>query len=534
MAYNLDTYKEPFWAKSGNFVRGRDPLGVQNSSIAVYSKLLPGMTNLTLRLRYYGMYLWLLDEYHNLPKESTFKQSTKAQYTFIRRAELITAFLMVNKYPNELSVVGNDYANTNIQQANDIGFYDIALGADQNKDTAKGSVYWDYNSGALGQYYAGSLFALNLVESKNGFFERTEEFGKNLAESYRKSLSIEAGILFLKRIHEGKLYLEDLGLLDEIALNKEFKDLPEGEFYFKMLLADDGLKNRTASQKITSQRKESLYLFLSLINDAEENLDIYNLPMNSYSTCLNKSKDEVSEANFGWYYYYLNELAHYSLESVFWGMLREMDLNNYTLEQFLSAITREVYERSKSLLGEYTELLISEMIPTLEVDNFNTLNYAKEIAGSIKREDGIEGIVNGIFMLLSLYRDNQHKLNEVSFYAKDHFLDSKYGNVLQIFETYIKTSQDLQFEGFTRRVICTLLNEHTAVAYNKMGSGEKNLLKFVLEDNYLVHIETMTPNFTNPRLRTLLNFTKDLGLVTEENKLTESGMALLNEMNFSR
>ena len=62
MSYNLEKYKEPFWAKSGNFVRGRDPLGVQNSSISVYATLLPGMTNLTLRLRYYGMYLWLLVE----------------------------------------------------------------------------------------------------------------------------------------------------------------------------------------------------------------------------------------------------------------------------------------------------------------------------------------------------------------------------------------------------------------------------------------------------------------------------------------
>ena len=64
-----------------------------------------------------------------------------------------------------------------------------------------------------------------------------------------------------------------------------------------------------------------------------------------------------------------------------------------------------------------------------------------------------------------------------------------------------------------------------------MGNGEKNLLKFVVEDNYLVHIETMLPNFTNPILRTLLNFTRDLGLVTVDNELTESGKKLLNELN---
>ena len=531
MSYNLETYKEPFWAKSGNFVRGRDPLGVQNSSISVYATLLPGMTNLTLRLRYYGMYLWLLDEYHALPTNSPFKQSPKAQYTFIRRAELITAFLMVNKHPNELSVIGNDFANRNINEAKEKGFYDIALGADQNKDTEKGSVYWDYNSGALGQYYAGSLFALNLADSKNGYFERTEDYGKQLAESYRKSLSEEVEVLFLKRINEGKLYLDDLDLLDEIALNKEYKDTPEGIFYFKMLLSDDGLKSKTASQKITSQRKESLQIFLNLIKNGDENLNIFELPLISYSSCLKKNKDEVSEASFGWYYYYLNELAHHSLEAVFWGMLREMDLKSYSLEQFLSKITKKVCDKSKILLGEDTEYLIPELISQLDKENFITLNYNESIADSVKRENGIDGIVQGIFALLSLYRDNQHKLNDVRFYANDHFLNTKYGNAIQIFHTYVETSKSLRFEDFVRKFIHTLLNEHIAVAYNKMGNGEKNLLKFVVEDNYLVHIETMRPNFTNPRLRTLLNFTQDLGLVSVENKLTESGKQLLNELN---
>ena len=53
----------------------------------------------------------------------------------------------------------------------------------------------------------------------------------------------------------------------------------------------------------------------------------------------------------------------------------------------------------------------------------------------------------------------------------------------------------------------------------------------MVEDNYLVHIETMRPNFTNPRLRTLLNFTQDLGLVSFDNNLTESGKQLLSELN---
>jgi hypothetical protein len=62
-----------------------------------------------------------------------------------------------------------------------------------------------------------------------------------------------------------------------------------------------------------------------------------------------------------------------------------------------------------------------------------------------------------------------------------------------------------------------------------MGNGEKNLLKFIIEDNYLVHIETMKPNFTSPRLRTLYNFSIDLGLISKDGVLSEKANQLISE-----
>lgn len=62
--YDTESYKQPFWAENSGFMTGRDPLGIQNSSISLYAALLPGMTNLTLRIRYYGLYCWLLKEYY--------------------------------------------------------------------------------------------------------------------------------------------------------------------------------------------------------------------------------------------------------------------------------------------------------------------------------------------------------------------------------------------------------------------------------------------------------------------------------------
>lgn len=531
MSYNLESYQEPFWAKSGNFVRGRDPLGIQNSSISVYATLLPGMTNLTLRLRYYGLYLWLLDEYHNLPVNSKFKENPNGQYTFIRRAELMIAYLMVNKFPKELAVIGNNFAARNINEVNKRGYYDIALGADKNSETKKNSVYWDYTSGALGQYYAGSLLVLNLIEFKSGFFERTEEYGKALANAYRNSLSIDTASLFIERILEGKLYLSDLEQLTELSLNKEYRDTEEGDFYIKMLLAEDSSKNKTASNKTPTNRKESLLIFMNLLNNSDNPNCWKELPKSIYERCMLTKKEELSDAEFGWYYYYLNELAHYSLETIFWGMLMEMDKGNYSLQQFLTFITQQVTGHSSDILDNKVNLTIEDLINQLEKDEFVTLDFITQIQQSVKEKKSVEGIFLGIMLLLCLYRDNLKNNNEISKYAIDNFLDSKYGNSIAIFNNYIESSKGLNYSDYVRKIVHTLLNEHIAIAYNKMGNGEKNLLKFVIEDNYLVHIETMEPNFTNPRLRTLYNFNRDLGLIDADSKLTSKGKELLMELN---
>jgi hypothetical protein len=527
--YTLESYKQPFWAKGGNFTRGRDPLGIQNSSIAVYSTLLPGMTNLTLRLRYYGFYLWLLDEYHKLPETDFFKQNVISQYTFIRRAELILAYLMRNKFPKEQSVIGSNFAESHINQLKNKGFYDIALGADKLKSTEKGTVYWDYTSGALGQYYAGSLMNLNLIAIKEGYFERTEEKGKELAQAYGVSLSENCTQLLLKRIKEGKLFEEDLDVLVDISLNKKINNTQEGEFYVKMLLNNDGAKSKTAQDYVSEQRKESIKLFLWIINNTNESKMYENIPEMSYHMCTNSDKIDVSEATYGWYYYYLNEVTHHSLEAVFWGLLLEMDNGNYSLQQFLNEITEKVmlyfetnFNLGNIMLGEFIEQLISE--PKNLSVNINAISKA------VRSNDSVEGISYGLLTLLYLYKENSANTKEITNYAINHFLNTKNGNVIEVFEKYIRNNKELEFKHFIKKIIHNLLNEHIAVAYNKMGDGEKNLLKFLIEDNYLVHIETMQPNFTSPRLKTLFNFTRDLGLVNQEQELTDSGKAILQEL----
>ena len=123
--YKYSNITELFWAENDGFKSGRDPMGIQNSSIATYGCLLPGMTNLTGHIRYYSLYCWLLSEYDRLEQQGF---AAVHQYNFIRRAELILAFVM--KGQDVRSVVGADFAQNKCNNIFEKGIYDIAKGAD--------------------------------------------------------------------------------------------------------------------------------------------------------------------------------------------------------------------------------------------------------------------------------------------------------------------------------------------------------------------------------------------------------------------
>ena len=53
---------EPEWTERID-KRGLDPLGMQNAGVALYQALVPGISNVTLRIRYYGFYCWVSDAY---------------------------------------------------------------------------------------------------------------------------------------------------------------------------------------------------------------------------------------------------------------------------------------------------------------------------------------------------------------------------------------------------------------------------------------------------------------------------------------
>lgn len=518
--YSETSYQEPFWAENKGFMTGRDPLGIQNSSIATYSRLLPGMTNVTLRLRYYGFYLWLLSEYHTLKKDDN-ERTLNYHYNFIRRAELTIAYLMVNKFPNEQSIVGSDFAGKNIHTIEEKGYYDLAKGADKDKNTEKGTVYWDYISGALGQYFAGSLINLQLIKMSNRFFI-IQERGRKLAQAFKEGIGEKSRATLLEVIATGKLTRSQMEGLDEFSINGIIQGSSEWSFYKDMMLADDGMTD--SGGKIQSQRRETIKHYLSYLEANEKKVDDFSFEKVQY---LLNVKKVFQDASFGWYYYRINELFHYSLETIFWSLLVELDGRVVDIREFIEDVSEKVKRISvdnflKKKDNTLTEILDYGFQGTMEDDQ-------EKLEQLVKESNNKEAIALAFQMILRVYLDNKSNLEAVYEYEKRNYLTDKKGRVSEVVNEYVLQALGLPYQKYIHSSIKHLINDHISTAYRKMGNGESNLLKFVIEDNLITHVQTMTPRFTSPRLRTLDNFLSDLRFIKEE-KLSELGEVLLLEL----
>ena len=86
-----ETTPGPDWLlRDRNVIDGLDQLGVQVVSINIYSSLLPGITNVTDRARYYAFYPWVLHRYAKRGGDS----SSKSEWlTWIRRLDYAYALV---------------------------------------------------------------------------------------------------------------------------------------------------------------------------------------------------------------------------------------------------------------------------------------------------------------------------------------------------------------------------------------------------------------------------------------------------------
>lgn len=514
----------PFWGKKG-YSTGRDPLGMQVASIGTYAILLPGLTNLTRRVRYYSFYCWIIERYA--------KDESHTDYNifrqFIRRAELQFAYGMTICFPKSPAVVGSEWAARHLKSFGDNipdDFeVDLAGGADQNG----GSTYWKYSLGAFGQYFLGSLLQLGLVREREGSpgVYLCTDIGRQLGASFNTCFSDAVADIFIASVKSGKAKVKNLkAILPAISLDSIVSNSDEWNLLVSLLMGpDDGGQ----SESPTYFRKNTIENYLSFLSILTEE-DELKFSRSNYKNVLTNGIMQTTDIQSGWFIYELNEIAHFSFGSVFWGFLEILREKAHPIPY--RSLERELTENLAQSLHEISEgnlsknSLTNEVVQYLIKSDITEEQLEEKIANAIEEGNSVSGMAYGVLLAFKLYiRVNAFNVH-LAEYAHKYGMarEGDFSDLISFLETVQNKTIDEMTSILLRK---NIVNRHIEESIRKMGGGIRNTLKFRNEDGRLFHIQTVWPQWTQPRLISLKQFLLDLKMLDSEDSVTSLGTTIM-------
>lgn len=499
----------PFWGGKISKIRGLDPLGQQNASEKIYAYLLPGITNLTNRIRYYGFYCWLLVVYERVKKG---KFNEKDQRRFIRRAELAMALVMIDRNPKELQIPGSNKAIEILGNPETADTISISKYADE--PTSSDS-YWRYSTGAFGQYYASSMYQMGLIKSKvadgpSVFMASMEaDFlnGITLAESFDENLENDAKELLIESVLGGDLKKGDI---PQIHSSFNLAEVPqktrEWHYYHDLLFGPD---LPTIPEGDSAHRSNTINEILKVPSDMSAALILDTF----FDRGLGKTFDGFT-TEFGWYQYRLNEFWQYACGTLFWSILG-----------YLSSIKGGIYPKD-DLIREWVEEIcreasidgkasVSSTIRELDLQHVQEAIFG--IDQAVKSSEVINAGSRAIELLLMLFSIPEEYIKNYSEIIRLAGLNHN-GSFLANMEDMLDAqSFGMAVTSFLVDFMASrILNRHRMVAINKMGTGSLTTLKFEEERGYLFFDGNFEPSFTTPRIQTLFRILSDLGMLKSD------------------
>jgi len=516
----------PFFGERLSFIRGLDPLGLQNTSDATFSMLLSGLNNVTGRIRYYSFYCWLLDEY----SKRIGSTNPKDQQQFIRRAEYIIALASSYYDGDASSIPGSLYAGKQI--TNDLDTIHSLQAGTYKENGSTMETYWQYSLGAFGQYYFGSLSDIGLVsrrDSEAGLYVRSNnrgnEFisGEALARAFDANIDVQVKSIFFECLIKGEITESQLvGLVPNFNLTKVPHGTDEQKLLLNLLIQKDH-PLRIEEEPKTHRRCTIKYLteyLKSFIDGFNDRSFIYECYANK--GMVNGKRDDTI---MGWYYYQFNEYWHYSNTAIFNGTLAYLENtagpNWQAIKPFLDAVTNKITGEFKTLniIGSENDT-VAFVLDLLKPNEKYFLNACAE-THSISRA------AHGFLLMFSQYLNQRNEIILLKEYSELNDL-GKDGEGTHYFLNEFPAKVDLSIEQYIFEYLYQhIIYRHQYVAFRKMRNGTQSTQKFIIEDHHIRYLGNFEAGFTGPRIGNLISYLKDLGVIALDNTLTETGEELM-------
>jgi hypothetical protein len=538
----------PKWLKSAH-VTGLDQLGVQVISIALYGDLLPGLTNVTDRIRYYSFYPWLLHRYASDVKIASL---TRWQ-DHLRRAEFLLALVGRLHHREDReggeAIVGAEQAAKALTEisAKPGRTWRLSRWAAVANAGKKGS-YFKNKNGGFGQYYRGQLASLGLIDIVDDppGVKLTRDKGTEIAEV----CDVQKGRAdFWKAVIADKITFEEISnwgqCLCPCAVDHYEQ---ERDFLVKLLFGPDARDSGNAFS-----RARTLRLLLSVLARAKGLEDpVPHFREIAYYGHDSEAKHfrpaaDLADVLDKWSIYEAGEFVHYALEVAFDAILKHLasaDAADTTAGRFLTVTANEALRVTSAELGLGTrklawrdrklgDIIAEARIRQRSLDAWYDDPWSESnLILGLDDQPPLVRLVRAFACLLALHaRDRLSPEPFAAFSGLSPDWLRRYKVTLATVNKYLSEKADENaakaYADFLKDYV---VGQHLQVAMRKLRYESQSTFKLTIEDGRFLWLENFDPTFTNPRLRQAFRFLRDLGLCSgkgAEWKLSPRGRELL-------
>lgn len=497
----------PEWTELGQET-GLDPLGMQRPIEVIYQSLLPGISTITLRLRYYSFYPWLLDAY------SKTNPSTDMQIfrTFQRKAEALLALVCAHGQ-NEVGVAGINWASRTLQglgaDPDHNTIIDFAAGADLSSGEEN---YLLNKGGAFGGIYSSQLREMGLIrtDDPNVPIPYCTSAALPLAEAYQEQLGDLADV-FLAAVKKGRVTIAEL---DELQVMKPSNILPSSSE--QSALATVLLGQNTSPSKSDGLRRETMTQLLLLAATVGRTPQTNDAKWAWFSA--GSGDESAAEILRLWSLYQASDLFRLAYEGLLSASLRIIEaapFQRMTLPQVLAEVVDAAEISNDVTLEElFVAQTAGQSLDGIAQHALENLLDAEATADSIDQVRASLSLLAALFQKRSQYPIDVWK----RLLAADHF--QSFATEANLIEGLLhRPAQVALQEIIGQRVV----KRHLWVASRKFRNQKAYTFLFEPEDGALRYRKPFTISPSSPRIDQAVQFLKDAKLLDEDGP-TELGM----------
>lgn len=497
------------WTKPGSFSAGRDPLGFQAASVRLYTSLVPGLTNVTNRLRYYSFYCWVVwqfEQIHHTTKEEKWVE-------FIRRCEAAIALAcQIGDAANALGMAGSEWWR---YEAADTTKKTFDLIKPTNRP-GEDRQYLKAKYGNFGQFYTASMLEMGLIDSASTrIYGVTSTAGKALAVAVQEEHP-EACALLLEAVQAGRISRSDCETISE-ALHPSYLDPSSQE----ARLLKEFLQGGRADDPTAEARRISLRNVLAVVSDSKGEFDLRRELYVQSGSLGAPSYD--GENLTRWRAYFLNEFCHIALE-VWLNAI--VGLSNQVAEPTpVEALAATLAALAVGDETASTETLAARLA-LKRLGEEHDLGAELLAVASVKKMPEASAVTGSTKLILSLWI----RWRENALIREELLRETVEGRSVEGVFRFL----DLNSAENARLTIAKLIKKfvvsnHLMIAGQKLATGGRFTYRFTLDDGCLVDGEFGEYTYTQPRIANLLTFARDAHLVDgESGTITAAGAEFLN------